>query len=73
MGVRTSQLYRKGEQWDTSKSVIRKGRTMGYRHIGAQDMSQVIWQSSDRGIVGSGDEKGKRGKKVKDNHTKPRT
>jgi len=25
---------------------------MGCWHIGAQDMSQVIWQSGDRGIVG---------------------
>jgi len=46
---------------------------MGFWHIGAQDMSQVIWQSGDCGIVGSGDKKGKGEKKVKDNHTKPRT
>jgi len=53
--------------------LYKKERTMGYWHIGAQDMSQVIWQSGDRGIVGSGDkEKGKK-EKVKDNRTRPRT
>jgi len=34
---------------------------MEYRHIGAQDVSQVIWQSGDCGIVGSGDREGKGG------------
>jgi len=38
---------------------------MGFWHIGAQDMSQVIWQSSDRGIAGSGDKEGKREKREK--------
>ena len=28
---------------------------MKYQHIGAQDRSQVIWQSDDRRIIGSGD------------------
>jgi len=28
-----------------------KRGTMEYRHIGAQDIGQVIWQSGDRGIV----------------------
>jgi len=46
---------------------------MGFRHIGAQDMSQVIWQSGDRGIVGSGDKEERKGKRVKDSHTKLRT
>jgi len=32
---------------------------MGYWHIGAQDMSQVIWQSGDHGIVGQVTKKGK--------------
>jgi len=52
MGVRTSQLYK-------------KGRTKEYRHIGAQDISQVIWQSGDRGTVGSGDKKGEGKRKGK--------
>jgi len=36
---------------------------MEYWHIGAQDMSQVIWQSGDRGIMGSGDKKREKGKR----------
>ena len=47
---------------------------MGYQHIGAQDMSQVIWQSGDCGIVGSQvTRRERKRKKVKDNRTKPRT
>jgi len=46
---------------------------MGYRHIGAQDMSQVIQQSGDCGIVGGQVTRKGKEKKVKDNHTKPRT
>jgi len=41
---------------------------MGYQHIGAQDRSQVIWQSNDHGIIGSGDRRigKKKGRKKKE-------
>jgi len=53
----------KGRSQD--KSVIQEKEIMGYRHIGAQDRSQVIWQSSDRGITGSGDREVERKRKGK--------
>jgi len=49
-----------------NESVVQERETIEYWHIGAQDRSQVIWQSNDRGIIGSGDhEIGWKGKKVK--------
>jgi len=34
-----------------NKSVIRERRTIGYRHIGAQDRSQVIVRDRDQVIM----------------------